>query len=468
MFKAGIPRLPQPNARFDQKAALPQHSTQDLSRSRAVCWKLVTRYIETKIVDFILEQISALFEQLRQARLPLGVDQYLALLSALEMGFGQPDDEDEDPRAALKRLCWMIWLKSEEDQPLFDYHFDQIIKEFPVTTHAPQIDLASDDESIRSPDSLETTQVGKRRPEKQPQKDEPAPKTDVPQEDVEADDYGYNPKQAAEIAQVTDDVIDNAQSVLHLTSDDVEVSDERHFLATDYLPVTRRQMKQHWRYLRRMVREGAPVEIDLSATVRKVGRDGYLLDPVLRPRRVNRTALLLLVDQNGSMVPFHSLSRRLVETAAATDRLRQVGIFYFHNCPLVKPSPSPSNGQDPYRDHLLFQKAQCIDPKPVSEILTTFQGQHTSVLIFSDAGAARGGWHEARIQATATFIYQLKSHGINHIAWLNPMPRVPQDRWQETSAEVIASFVPMFSFDRHGLSEAIRVLRGQIRQVPDG
>ncbi|MEQ9671280.1 hypothetical protein [Coleofasciculus sp. G2-EDA-02] len=37
-------------------------------------------------------------------------------------------------------------------------------------------------------------------------------------------------------------------------------------------------MKQCWRYLRRPVREGIPTELDVEATVAKVGREGILQD----------------------------------------------------------------------------------------------------------------------------------------------------------------------------------------------
>lgn len=101
----------------------------------------------------------------------------------------------------------------------------------------------------------------------------------------------------------------------------------------EYFPVTRRQMKQNWRYLRRPVREGIPTELDIEATVNQIGQQGVLLEPVLLPPRINQSELLLLIDQDGSMVPFHSLSRRLAETAVRGGRLGKAGIYYFHNCP---------------------------------------------------------------------------------------------------------------------------------------
>ena len=66
---------------------------------------------------------------------------------------------------------------------------------------------------------------------------------------------------------------------------------------SEYFPLTGRQMKQSWRYLRRLIREGPPVELDVAATINQVSRGGMLLYPVLRPRRVNRNELLLLVQR---------------------------------------------------------------------------------------------------------------------------------------------------------------------------
>ncbi|MBW4666724.1 MAG: hypothetical protein KME60_04590 [Cyanomargarita calcarea GSE-NOS-MK-12-04C] len=82
-------------------------------------------------------------------------------------------------------------------------------------------------------------------------------------------------------------------------------------LTKDYLPVSQRQMKQIWRYFRRMVREGTPTELDIAATVDDIGRKGLLLKPILIPRRINKSELILLIDQDGSMVPFGVLSHQL-------------------------------------------------------------------------------------------------------------------------------------------------------------
>jgi len=166
-----------------------------------------------------------------------------------------------------------------------------------------------------------------------------------------------------------------------------------------------------------------------------------LLNPVLVARRTNRTELVLLIDQDGSMVPFHSLSARLVETALRGGRLGKAGAYYFHNCPV-----------DYLYNDPMHQEAELIE-----DVLRGFKRDRTAVLIFSDAGAARGGLNLERAELTATFLQQLKQH-VRYVAWLNPMPK---PRWSTSTARDIALQVPMFEATRQGLDEAIDALRGR-------
>lgn len=69
-----------------------------------------------------------LFTRLREAGLPLGIDEYQSVLQALQAGFGISD------KAALKRLCQTLWVKSAEERQLFEYHFEQIINSEAVLT----------------------------------------------------------------------------------------------------------------------------------------------------------------------------------------------------------------------------------------------------------------------------------------------------------------------------------------------
>jgi uncharacterized protein with von Willebrand factor type A (vWA) domain/WD40 repeat protein len=213
------------------------------------------------------------------------------------------------------------------------------------------------------------------------------------------------------------------------------------FETDEYFPITHREMKQSWRYLRRMVREGGATELDLEETVRQISQQGLMLNLVLRPPRVNRAELLLLIDREGSMVPFHVLSRRLEETALQGGRLAKVGVYHFHNCP----------------DNHLYNDPSRTEAMPIEAVLNAYSGV-TGVLICSDAGAANGGFNPERVQLTEEFLERIKQR-FRYVAWLNPMPI---DRWERTSAESIARSVPMFEFSRQGLHQAIAILQGKL------
>ncbi|MDZ7958205.1 MAG: hypothetical protein RMY34_09940 [Aulosira sp. DedQUE10] len=248
------------------------------------------------------------------------------------------------------------------------------------------------------------------------------------------------PPLASDYTNEIEDELQVGQAVRHGRGN-TDIARSPFAIGNEYFPVTRRQMKQSWRYLRQFVRQGLPTELDIEATVQEVSRHGFLLKPVLIPRRVNRTELLLLIDQDGSMIPFHSLSRRLAETALYGGRLAKTSIYYFHNSP----------------NQHLYHDPNHQEAETVSNVIASIRSEYTSVMIFSDAGAARGGINLERIKMTATFIDQLKQQ-VSYIVWLNPVPR---SRWLHTTADEIAKLVPMFEFNRRSLHEAINVLRGK-------
>lgn len=392
----------------------------------------------------LIEQLTDLFERLRKAGVELGVAKYMLLLQALREGFGLSD------REALCRLCRLIWLPSLEQAALFDHHFQAA-----VTVSLP-IELAPAQDQVPAPAPTDATpQTGDQATAKQPLKPKLMP---LPLDEIKQDKLSYEVVESIRMAVQTEDVISHARTIRVASGQAGEPVGPAYPLTAEFLPVSIRAMKQNWRYLRRMVRSGPPVELDLEATIRQVGRTRFMVQPVLRPRRVNRSALLLLLDQKGSMVPFHFLARRVAETATASGCFGKAGVYYFHNCPPRPPDAPPPDRANPYAEHLLYAKPQCLEPQPVSALMDEFAYAHADVLIFSDAGAARGGWNEQRIQATALFLYQLATRGIEQLVWLNPMPR---DRWRETSAEAIARFVPMFSIDAQGMEDTIRALRSQ-------
>lgn len=462
-----------------------------------------------------------LFIKLREAGLPLGIDEYQLVLQAMQAGFGIND------QAALKRLCQTLWIKSTEEMELFEYHFEQVMSSNAVLATSPTLAMTNQQRQlsqitryvalagaciigvgiiwgITSRNQNQTTKdlaiqfqtPGSNNPTPTPRTNpSPTPTSQTNQTQNEsnwkaialfitlgsqvvgvglasgsvltaiytiirwliqrlskqtANDNNYllqastgTPASdiSSSLTQVIEDEVQVAQAVLQATSKNNQTSYNQFIVSFDYLPVTQRQMKQMWRHLRRMIREGMPTELDVEATIKQIGYQGTFLEPVIVPRRVNRTELLLLIDQDGSMVPFHSLSQRLVETALRGGRLGRSNIYYFHNCPVEYLYQDPNH-----------QQAELIE-----NVLVQLRQERTVVLIFSDAGAARGGFNPERIDLTGAFVKQLKQY-VRYIAWLNPMPR---SRWFGTTAGEIAHLIPMYEVNRRGMQDAIDVLRGR-------
>ena len=336
--------------------------------------------------------------RLRKAGLSVSIDDYSHFLYALRHGFGIED------KAALKHLCYALWIRSDDERRLFDYHFDQIMT--PVGR-------------FQLPDT----------PLPQPA-EKPSIVPPLPADKKQDGD-------ATKYKEIEEEVVEAIQ-----TSElEHEISSTKYDFSDEYFPLTRQQMKQSWRYLRHLVRTGHPIELDIEATVQEVGRTGVFLEPVLtaRPRQMAR--LLLLIDHGGSMVPFHMLSQRLVKTLLSEGASDEVDIYYFRNYPT---------------EYLYYDTAN-QKYKKVKEVLSDSNASWTGVLVFSDAGAARGSFSSNRIRETEHFIKQF-AQSFRHIVWLNP---VPHEYWSGSTASIVKRSVPMFDLNNHGLDATIDVLCGR-------
>ncbi|EAZ90087.1 VWA domain-containing protein [Crocosphaera chwakensis] len=364
-----------------------------------------------------------LFNALRRQGWSLGIDDYVTAVKLLETGIivGNSRIGEETEKRDLEQLCSWLWAKSPQQEEIIYQLCQQIRVNYSVKL--PFLDSVT---------KVPETTKNKDKPQV-PQKKEPPllPPRRLFQSEIEKD-------YSIPLNQPTGEV---AQAVKLTELDDDSQKSHRSFVfLREYFPVTQRQMKQCWRSLRRLVREGKPEELDIEATIHKVSQIGIFTEPVLRPRRTNCSDLILLVDQMGSMVPFHYLSRQLIETAQRGGKLRKTDVYYFHNCP---------------RDYL-FQEPSLFEKMSLTDVFANLDNRAVA-LIISDAGAARHHYDRDRIEQTQTFLKQLRT-AVRYCAWLNPMPR---DTWEQTSASVIAQFIPMFSLSRNGLNAAISVLRGR-------
>lgn len=352
------------------------------------------------------EMLLDIFEKLRQQRVPLGLADYVLALKAVS------DLADSENLEDVQSLCRLFWTKSSADQLLFDETFVieshnrlEAIKQkeqqnaFSSRTKAPL-------PSQPMPPSIRPPISEKKPPQRQPivvPKARPQSISDM------------HPK----------GLINKGNTAYHLIP---------------RTPMDKRDMAGVWRKLRYLQQEGISEDLDVQATTRSLEQTGFLLKPVLKSRRRNQAKLVVMLDQGGSMEPFTLFINTLMESILRSGSLRQIDIFYFHDAP----------------ENYLYRHPTLFGSKSLESVLLEYC-QNTSVLIVSDAGAARGHYDSIRLKATKEFLDKLNQSTYLY-AWLNPVPKA---RWIGNTAWYIAKLLPMFQLDWEGLNDLVNVLRGQ-------
>ena len=110
----------------------------------------------------------------------------------------------------------------------------------------------------------------------------------------------------------------------------VKVWDKRDFKnLDDNIELGTRNIKVALKRVRKWARDGAPDELDLNNTIRSTAENGYL-DVKMRPERRNAVKVLLFLDVGGSMDPHIKTVEELF--SAAKSEFKHMEYFYFHNC----------------------------------------------------------------------------------------------------------------------------------------
>lgn len=372
------------------------------------------------------------FFKLRERRFPLGVQEYLTALRALSLGYGIGS------RARLIFLCKTLWAKSPDEQRQIEDVFKAVL---PPTLTEQELEtyLAVIEKEVRPMNKADRTAPASGPT---PQAQEPDQTRQAPQQQQPGLPGRLAAAEPRGRLNLTPQASPSEPMEIDLPAPPVR--DWQYNPNLDFvgqLPIAKRQMKNSWRYLRRMQRLGQRTELDVPGTIERTYQNGILLEPVLMPRRTNQARLLILVDEGGSMLPFRRTTNALLESAEHSG-LRQVAVYYFHDAPLLYLFNHP----------LMRQK----HAERIQTLLEQFSG--ASVLILSDGGAARGNLDESRAKQTAEFLQKLRERRFDP-AWLNP---TPAERWSGTTAEILCKkyFVKMMSYNRAGLDAAVNVLRG--------
>jgi uncharacterized protein with von Willebrand factor type A (vWA) domain len=228
----------------------------------------------------------------------------------------------------------------------------------------------------------------------------------------------------------------------------VKVWDKREFKnLDDRIEIGTRNIKIALRRLRQFAREGAADELDLDDTIRSTARNAGWLDIKMVPERHNAVKVLLLLDIGGSMDGHVRTCEELFSAARA--EFKHLEHFYFHNCPY----------ESLWRDAWRRQ----VEKTPTMQVLHTYDAGYKLIFV-GDAsmspyeivqpGGSVEHWNE---EAGEVWMRRLVTTYAKAV-WLNP---VPERYWEGTpSIQHMRELMEgrMFPLTLEGLDHAMRRL----------
>ena len=384
-----------------------------------------------------------LFTELRAAKVPVSLREYLLLLEAMDRGVidRSVDDFYHLSRAAL--------IKDETHLDKFDRAFGHVFKGLETLPGDEAVEIPEEwlrklaEKFLTEAEKAEIQALGgfeklmetlRQRLAEQQGRHQGGSKWIGTAGTSPFGAYGYNP----EGVRIGQDGSRHRRAV--------KVWDKREFKnLDDSVELGTRNIKVALRRLRRFARTGAAEELDLDGTIQGTAEKGYL-DLRFRPERRNAVKVLLVLDVGGSMDDHVRISAELF--SAARSEFRTLEFFYFHNC---------------------LYEGVWTDNRRRDERLATWDVLHKypsdyKVVIVGDAtmspyeitvpGASVEHWNE---EAGAVWLQRL-TDVYPHAVWLNP---VPKHHWTHTpSVQLVRRLMTarMFPLPLAGFDAAAREL----------
>ncbi len=385
------------------------------------------------------------FAELRSAKVPVTLKEYLTLLEAMDKGaIGNSVEE-------FYYLARAALVKDEKHLDRFDKVFGHVFKglegvEGVGTAEIPEEWLRKMSEKfLTEEEKREIEALGgwdklmetlKQRLEEQKKRHEGGNKWIGTGGTSPFGAYGYNPE-GVRIGQ---------KEGRHQRA--VKVWDKREFKnLDDSVEIGTRNLKVALRRLRKWAREGAAEELDLPETIRSTAKEGYI-DVVMRPERRNAVKVLMFFDVGGSMDPHVKVCEELF--SAARTEFKNLEFFYFHNCLY----------EGVWKDN----RRRNVSKIPTMDVLHRYPSDY-KVIVVGDAamspyeitypGGSVEHWNE---EAGAVWLQRLVDV-YPHLIWLNPMHR---SGWEyQGSTSLIREIIGenrMFPMTVKGVEEATREL----------
>ncbi len=388
-----------------------------------------------------------LFSNLRKAKLPVSLREYLDFLNAVKTGMVLYDIE------GFYYLARASLVKNERNLDKFDQVFaatfkgmeDLSIQDVINAVDIPEEWLKKMAEKQLSPKEMaEIEALGgfeklmetlKERLKEQEGRHQGGSKWIGTAGTSPFGAYGYNPE-GVRIGQ---------KESRHQRA--VKVWDKRDFKnLDDSVELGTRNIKVALKRLRRWARDGADDELDLNGTIRATAEHGYL-DIKTRPERRNAIKVLLFLDVGGSMDPYIKLVEELF--SAAKTEFKHLEYFYFHNCLY----------EGVWRDNA----RRWTEQTPTWDILHTYGPDYKCIFV-GDAsmspyeiaypGGANEHWNAEAGQVWLNRAIESWKHNI----WINPLPEA---HWKYTHSiqminEIFAT--RMFPMTLKGIEEGMKDL----------
>jgi uncharacterized protein with von Willebrand factor type A (vWA) domain len=388
---------------------------------------------------------STFFHELKAAKIPVSLREYLTLMQALGADLAGRRVEDF---YYLARACL---VKDERHLDRFDQVFGHVFKGLELMSETGTAEIPAD-WLLRAVAELNLTEEQKREiealggfekimEELQKRLDEQKGRHQGGNKWIGTGGtspfgaYGYNPA-GIRIGQ---------KESRHRRA--IKVWDKREFRDLDEnVEIGTRNIKVALRRLRQFARTGAAEELDLDGTIRSTAHKGYL-DIHLRPERRNAVKVLMFFDVGGSM-DWHVKGVEELFSAARTE-FKHLEYFYFHNCIY----------EGVWRDNA----RRFTDKTATMDVLHKYPADYKAVFV-GDASMspyeishAGGSVEHMNPEAGAVWLKRI-TEIYTHAVWLNP---IAEEHWAWTpSIGMVQRLMGgrMYPLTLEGLDRAMREL----------
>jgi uncharacterized protein with von Willebrand factor type A (vWA) domain len=386
--------------------------------------------------------LISFFYTLRAAKLPVSIQEFLALLEALKVGVIGPSVDE------FYQLARLVLVKDEANYDKFDrafgayfQHVEQLteaLKELPADWLEKLLERELSDEQKAAAPKLdwdELMKTLKQRLEEQQERHEGGSKWIGTGGTSPFGHGGYNER----------GIRIGGQSKQRRAAKVWEQRDFKDY--DDAVELGTRNIKVALRRLRRFARQGAAEELDLPGTISATAANAGWLDLKMQPERHNQVKVLLLMDVGGSMDDHVHRVEELF--SAAKSEFKHLEFYYFHNC---------------VYDHLWQHNQRRYREKHATwDVIRKYNKDYKLVFV----GDATMGPHEIlqphgsveynNDEAGAEWLQRL-THAFPHFVWINPEP---QGVWEyRQSVSIIRQLMQqrMFPLSLGGLEQAMRLL----------